>query len=346
MQFFERVLQPPSYGYAREGKLYVPSTTELFREFRRRTNLWRTRKHWLACFSWSLTLAQVVPLAFFVTRYFSWSLFLAGFIYSMVIMGTHGTVWYHRYATHRAFQFQNAWWRFVIKNLVIKVVPDELYIVSHHVHHLITERPGDPYNVHGGWLYCFLADAVHQPIATDLSREDYHRVRRLLGPTGMHLNTYEQYRTWGSVSSPGYTIAHVMLNWLVWYGVFYLIGGHALACALFASAGVWGIGIRTFNYDGHGGGKDRRKDGVDFDRSDLSINQLWPGLITGEWHNNHHLYPKGARAGFLRYQLDPAWCLIVVLDALGGIAWYRDYRQEFLAKHYQPHLVVKETVAD
>jgi fatty-acid desaturase len=68
-----------------------------------------------------------------------------------------------------------------------------------------------------------------------------------------------------------------------WYG---------LACAVFGSAGIWAVGVRTFNYEGHGKGEDKRRDGVDYNREDMSINQVWPGYVAGEWHNNHHLLPK------------------------------------------------------
>ncbi len=46
-----------------------------------------------------------------------------------------------------------------------------------------------------------------------------------------------------------------------------------------------GVQLRT----GHGKGKHKHVDGIDFDRSNLSINQMRPGLFAGEWHNNHHL---------------------------------------------------------
>jgi len=337
MPLLARVLEVPSYGWERRGGLYVPSTRELLAEFFSRTCFWRNRKYWLAAFSWSATLVQILPLTLFIAEYFSVSLCLFGFVYSMGIMGAHGTVYYHRYSTHRAFQFKNQFWRFLIKHMVIKMVPEEQYVVSHHVHHWIAEQPGDPYNVHGGWLYCFLADAIHQPIATNLSREDYARVTGMLSHTGIYMNSYEQYQKWGSVSHPVATFFTFCLNWAFWYSIFYTLGGHPLACTLFGWAGAWGIGIRTFNYDGHGRGKDRRKKGIDFHRADLSINQLWPGLITGEWHNNHHLYPHGARAGFLGYQFDSAWWIIRGLAALGGISSYRDCLNDFLEKYYRPH---------
>jgi stearoyl-CoA desaturase (delta-9 desaturase) len=319
---------------------------ELFKEFLFRINLFRDKKNWVQAACWFYTLAFAIPLYIFLVYYFSWSLFFAGFVYSMIVLGTHGTIYYHRYSTHRAYQFTHPFWRFLVRNAVVKIIPEELYVVSHHVHHHKSEKPGDPYNVNGGWWYCFLADAIHQPIAKNLSPADYTRVSKMIDHTGVHINSYEQYRKWGSVCHPGYTFLHFTLNWAFWYGAFYLLGGHALATALFGASGFWAVGVRTFNFDGHGGGKDKRRDGIDFNRADLSINQVWPGVVTGEWHNNHHLYPSGARAGFLPYQFDPAWVCLVILKALGGVKNLKDYKQEFLVKYVYKGLNTSGTSLD
>ena len=109
--------------------------------------------------------------------------------------------------------------------------------------------------------------------------------------TGVQLNSYKQYLKWGSLATPFYTISVWLINWACWYTILYLIGGHALATALFSAAMLWFMLVRIFNYTGHGKGEEgKHVDGIDFDRSNLAINQTRPGLFTGEWHNNHHLY--------------------------------------------------------
>lgn len=342
MTFLQRALDPPSYGFLKKTQgaaessptLYVPSSRELFREFFSRLNIFATRKNWLSLFSWVATLSFAVPLVYSLTHFATPSLLAIGFLYSMVLMGSHGTFWLHRYCTHRAFKFRNGFVRALCRNLVLRVIPEEIYVVSHYVHHQYSEQPGDPYNAHGGWLYCFLADVNHQPIAKDLSEKDYDHLCRLMDHTGVNLNTYAQYQRWGSLCHPVRTIAHYALNWAFWYGAFYLIGGHALAATIFGWAGVWAIGVRTFNYEGHGRGRDRRREGVDFNRADFSINQTWPGFVAGEWHNNHHLYPNGARSGFLKHQLDLPWLLIKALWRVGAVTSYRDFQAEFLRDHY------------
>jgi stearoyl-CoA desaturase (delta-9 desaturase) len=70
----------------------------------------------------------------------------------------------------------------------------------------------------------------------------------------------------------------------------------------------------------------------------MSINQIWPGYVAGEWHNNHHLYPKSARSGFLPYQLDLAWLYVKMMHSFGAVISYRDDRKEFYKVYHTPYL--------
>jgi stearoyl-CoA desaturase (delta-9 desaturase) len=309
----------------------------LWREFFSRLNVVRSRKNWLVLWSWVTTLSLLAPLVLFATRYFSWPLLALGFVYSMVVLGTHGTIWLHRYSTHRAYKFSNSLARFICRNLVLKIVPEEVYVVSHHVHHRFPDVPGDPYNPQAGWLYCFLADANHQGIRKDLTEREYEKLCKLMDHTGVRLNSFRQYQAWGTLCHPFWTVLHFALNWAFWYAIFFAIGGQALAVALFGASAVWALGVRTFNFEGHGKGSDRRRDGIDFHRKDRSVNQMWPGLVAGEWHNNHHLFPNSARSGFLPHQLDLAWLFIRSWAALGAIASYKDYTRDFFEQYYQPY---------
>lgn len=333
MSFIHRALEEPSYGWAREGALYVPRFREMLRLFLTRTNLLKDRRNWVAFSSWFWSLAFAPFLVVFLTRYFSWPLLGLGLFYAMVCVGTHGTIWYHRYSTHRAYHFRSKLARFVVANLVPKVIIDELYVISHHVHHAMTEKPGDPYNAHGGFFYCFLADVNHQPIRRDLGQRDYAKLQRLMSHTGVRTNSYAQYLRWGSLARPLPTTVGFLLSWSFWYGAFFLLGGHALATALFGCTFLWAMGVRTFNYEGHGRGKDKRRPGVDLNRNDLSVNQLWPGYVAGEWHNNHHLFPRSARSGFLSYQVDGAWTFIHLLHKMGAVDRVIDDKERFMALH-------------
>ncbi len=343
MSFLDHVLQVPSYGWKdNDGALIVPTRKQIFAEFFSRLNIVKTRKNWLPFFSWLKVLCLSVFFVLFLTSYLSWAHLIVAFIYGMIIMGTHGTIWHHRYCTHGAYTFRNRFWRIVTQNLTISVIPEEIYAISHHVHHAKSYQPGDPYNAQAGFLYCFLADVNHQPIAKDLDEKDYQRIIALMRHTGVHANSYKQYQHWGSYASPWRSIVSWVLNWAFWYLVFYLIGGNGLAVTLFGAAGFWAVGVRTYNYEGHAKGNDKQKEGTDYNHHDKSINQLWPGIVAGEWHNNHHLYPKSARSGFKPLQVDLAWYYIKFMYTIGAVTQYKDSKKQFYEKYYLPYRQAKK----
>jgi sn-1 stearoyl-lipid 9-desaturase len=330
MTFLKSVLEPPVYGWEDEfGNLNRPCKSQIFNEFFSRLNVFKSKKNWLSFTSWLLVLCLTPFLFLFIFKYFSFTGLIIAFVYSMIVMGTHGTIWHHRYCTHRAYKFRNNFWRFFTQNLTLKIIPEEIYAISHHVHHAFSDQPGDPYNAQGGFLYCFLADVNHQPIARNMSEKDYAKCVNLMNHTGVKTNTYQQYQKWGTLANPTRAIIGIILNWAFWFTAFYLIGGPGLVCAIFGAAGFWAVGVRTFNYEGHGKGKDKRREGIDHNRDDMSINQVWPGYVAGEWHNNHHLYPKSARSGFKTYQLDMAWCYIKFMSLIGAVSSYHDAKKEF-----------------
>ena len=333
MPFIDKVLQQPSYGWKNQkSELIKPSLRQLYAEAFSRTNIFNDRKNWISLISWLMAVCMLPFFFLFILRYFSIPLLIAFIVYSVIIMSTHSTIWFHRFCTHKAYTFSHVVWRFITQNLVIKTFPEELYVISHHVHHVKSDQPGDPYNAQAGFMYCMLADINHQSIAKNLSVQDYHKAAHLISHTGVAINCYSKYIKWGSISSPIYTAILWGANWVFWYCTFYLIGDHGLACAMFGAAMFWMILVRMFNYTGHGKGKIKHRDGIDYDRRNLSINQIRPGLFSGEWHNNHHLYPGSARAGFLPYQIDLAWIFIYSMYKIGLVSSYHDSKKEFLRK--------------
>lgn len=333
MAFIDRILQVPTYKWADDdGNLVKPSAKQLWTEAFKRTNIIRSKRNWIPFINWAIAVAMLPFLYFFIVHYFSWLLVAALIVYAMLVMSTHGTIWYHRYSTHRAYTFTNPVWRFVTQNLVVRTFPEEVYVVSHHVHHVKSDNPGDPYNSHAGIMYCMLSDVNHQAIAKDLTPEEYKKVSNFLSHTGIFINSYKNYLKWGSVADPYYTVGLLLLNWTFWFTAFSFIGGPGLACALFSGALFWYVLVRAFNYTGHGSGECKHVDGVDFDRTNLSINQTRPGIFSGEWHNNHHMYPDSARAGFLKYQLDTAWIYIYCMHKIGVVGRYNDSKKEFLKR--------------
>lgn len=336
MAFIDSLLQEPSYGWSdKNGELIVPTKRQLFKEAFRRINIFRSKKNWISMLSWLMALCMLPFLYLFIFHFFSWTVLVIAVLYSLVIMGTHGTIWFHRFCTHHAYRFSHPIWRFVTQNLVIKTFPEEIYVMSHHVHHAKSDQPGDPYNPRGGFLYCMLSDVNHQSICKQMDEKNYLKASKMLNHTGVRINNFQEYQKWGSITHPAYAILLWVLNWVFWFGVLYLIGGLALPSAIFSAAMFWFVLVRAFNYTGHGKGEVKHIEGIDFDRSNLSINQTRPGLFTGEWHNNHHLYPGSARAGFLSYQIDLAWIYIFCMYKIGAVSSYHDSKKEFMRKYLE-----------
>ncbi|MBL7788939.1 MAG: acyl-CoA desaturase [Chitinophagales bacterium] len=347
MKLLDYILIEPRYGWTdANGEFVRPTVGQMLSEYFYRINIFRDSKNWFPLFAWVLVWILIPVFLLFIFKYFTIGLAIAAFLYGLVLMASHGTMWYHRYSTHSAFVFKSKFWRFISQHLVIKMIPEELYVISHHVHHDRSDRPGDPYNAFGGFLYCFLADTNHQLMNRNLSSDDYKIVCKMMEHTGCQLNSYEAYQKYGTIVSPWYILWSWILNWLFWGTFFYFLGewipvtggGWALVTAMFAGTFVWAVGIRTFNYGGHGAGKGKKAWGdSDYFRGDYSINQLWPGFVAGEWHNNHHVYGTSARAGFLPYQLDLPFWYVKLINFLGGIESYRDNKAEFLKYYYEPY---------
>ncbi len=213
MSFIDRVLHMPSYQWEDDnGNLVAPSKIVLFKEAFTRVNVFKSRKNWLPLLSWSITILIMPAFVFLLLNYATWSLFVFGLIYAMLIMSTQATIWQHRYCTHKSYRFKHPFWRILTQNLVIKTVPEEIYVISHHVHHVKSDLPGDPYNSHGGLLYCMLADVNHQSIAKDLNESDYSKAAQYLKNTGVKLNSYSQYQKFGSVSAPLAHFAYLLFK--------------------------------------------------------------------------------------------------------------------------------------
>ena len=171
MRFIDKILQEPSYGWSdKNGELIIPSVRELYREAFKRINIFKTKKNWASLINWLVTACMIPFFLLFIFKYFSLGLLIIVVLYSMIIMSTHATVWYHRYCTHKAYKFSHPVWKFIIQNLVIRTVPEEIYVVSHYVHHAKSDKPGDPYNSKGGFLYCMLAHINHQSISKNFKR--------------------------------------------------------------------------------------------------------------------------------------------------------------------------------
>jgi stearoyl-CoA desaturase (delta-9 desaturase) len=189
--------------------------------------------------------------------------------------------------------------------------PVMTWVADHRKHHAHTDREGDPHSPHGhgsglrgavaglwyahmGWLFD-RAEAPPERYARDLCEDPgMRRIDRAF---------------------PLLALAGVLLPFGVGYAVDGSLGG-ALAAA------AWGGAVRIFmlhhvtwsiNSVCHFFGRRR------FDIEDKSTNVAWLALLTfGEsWHHNHHAFPRSARQGLGRWELDISAMFIWSLEKLG-----------------------------
>src|SRR6185437_8371691 len=104
--FIDNLLFTPSYGWKdRVGGLIVSTSKQLWSEALSRINIFRSRRNWISFVSFLMLIGMLPFFFLFFFKYFSWYLLAAIVIYSMAIMGTHGTIWFHRYCTHKSYGF-------------------------------------------------------------------------------------------------------------------------------------------------------------------------------------------------------------------------------------------------
>src|SRR5690606_3669093 len=125
----------PTYGWKdNQGNLVVPTKKQLFSEAFSNINIFKSKKNWITFISWLMVLLMLPFFYQFITHPFSWKYLVILVAYMLIFMGTHGTIWFHRYCTHKAYKFSHPIWRIITQNLAIKTFPEEIYVVSHHVH--------------------------------------------------------------------------------------------------------------------------------------------------------------------------------------------------------------------
>lgn len=274
--------------------------------------------------------ATFVVFVMFLVLHFSFLSLLTVFVLACGIATVYNTVWYHRYCTHRAFKFSNIWWiRFFLWTNPV-CFREESYVIPHRIHHSKTDEPGDPYGPHLGWLGSYLATESQQKMNRNISEADFQRLSKSLNHLGIVKNSYRDYQRTGSVENVYHYGARVLFANVFWCAIADAIAGWTGVMAWIAGVFMYTFVVRDFNYRGHGGFFGTQPKG-------LPINQVIYGIIAGEWHENHHTYPRLARSGFAWWQLDLPYWIIKLMSLCGGVA-------EFNAP--DKHTVAQPLVAD
>lgn len=224
------------------------------------------------------------------------------------------TVVYHRGLAHRSFLMPRAAQAAGALAATAAAQRGPLWWVGHHRrHHRSTDTEDDPHSpVAGGFWWShllWLFDERHQ--ATDLAA-----VPDLSGLPELRI-----LDRWHHVVTAALAAATFAAGALLEH--FYPGAGTSGPQLL-----VWGFCISTValwhstfavNSFGHRFGRRR------FATADASRNLWWVAALTfGEgWHNNHHRFPRSARQGLGRWELDPSWW---VIRSMGHVGLAREIR--------------------
>jgi stearoyl-CoA desaturase (delta-9 desaturase) len=236
---------------------------------------------------------------------------LAGF-YLLTAIGV--TVGFHRLLTHRAFQ-THPWVEHAFAVLGSLSVQGSVldWVADHRKHHAHTDVEGDPHSphvghgsgltglwhAHAGWLTETQGQADWKRYARDLYDDaEMRRIGRgfpllvglsLLAPTALGFVLH------------GFTLEGAVRG-LVWGGLVRIFLVHHV---------TWSV-----NSVCHFFGSRR------FDVDDRSTNVAWLAIPSlGEsWHHNHHAFPRSARHGLRRWEVDPSALIISALERM-GLAW-------------------------
>jgi stearoyl-CoA desaturase (delta-9 desaturase) len=224
------------------------------------------------------------------------------------------TVGYHRLFTHRAFDSPRpVRYAFAVLGSMAVQGPLIDWVADHRKHHAFTDTEGDPHSphhdhgeglrgalhglwyAHMGWLFVTQGQAEKRRFARDL------------------------------LEDPGMRRISRAFPWLVLLGLavpFALGLGLSGSVAGGLTALLWGGLVRIFlvhhvtwsvNSVCHFFGRRR------FATDDHSTNVFWLALPSlGEsWHHNHHAFPRSARHGLRRWELDPSAAIISALERVG-----------------------------
>jgi len=320
----QTILGEPTYGYPGPAP-DAPTTKQVLVEWLDALNFFKDRPRLLTAANALFHFSTFVIFVWFLTTHFSIAAVVAVMLISSFIGVVYNTVWYHRFCSHQAFKFRSVWFARMFLWTNPLFLREECYVVPHRIHHSRSDEPGDPYGPHLGWIGSYLATETVQKMNRNLSAAEYERLVKSVGHIGFVSNSHEQYQRTGSVENLWHYLARIIFTALFW-------GGFA-----WAAAGWWGIWawwsgvffftflVRDFNYRGHSAIFGTHKHGS-------PVNQIFYGFVAGEWHENHHHYPRLARSGLHWWQVDVPYWIICAMKVCGMVS---QSNSRIPASHFQ-----------
>jgi stearoyl-CoA desaturase (delta-9 desaturase) len=204
------------------------------------------------------------------------------------------TMYLHRSLTHRGVEF-HPWVAFLmhLEIMLFTGISPREWVAVHRKHHHFSDKEGDPHSPYlfGMWKVLFgnviyYRRETKNPMTIRKYTPDYRvlildRIPKLnfgaLGGLALFMMMFGWI--WGAAAWAFHAVAYILLNSTI-----------NSVCHM--------VGYR--NYD------------------NLATNLKWVAWLTGGegLHNNHHKYPSSARFAQRKFEVDPAWPVIRMLEAL------------------------------
>jgi fatty-acid desaturase len=305
----QTILDKPTYGHPGPAPK-KPTSLEILVEWFDAVSFWRDRTRLIPASYAAYHFATFGIFVWFLATHFSIASVITVALSACFIATVYNTLWYHRYCSHQAFKFRSIWFARVFLWTNPVCFREESYVIPHRLHHAKPDEPGDPYGPHLGWLGSYLATETQQKTNRNLTAEEYERLVRSLGHIGLVTNNHEQYHRTGSAEKVWCYLARVIVAHLFWCGLAWAVAGWWGVWAWISGVFLFTFLVRDFNYRGHSALIGTSKHGE-------PVNQLFYGVIAGEWHDNHHQYPRLARSGLLWWQMDAPYWIIYAMKVCG-----------------------------
>jgi len=239
-------------------------------------------------------------------------LVIAAVMYLLTAVGI--TVGFHRLLTHRSFQTSKPIeYLFAVLGSMAVQGPVISWVADHRKHHAHTDEEGDPHSphvghgsgvrgvlaglwhAHSGWLMSTQGRADWKRYAPDLYEDRGMRTiaRRFVSLVFLSL---------ALPALAGYAVSGTLAGaatGLLWGGLVRIFFVHHITWSVNSICHF--IGTRRFDTD------------------DRSTNVFWLAVPSlGEsWHHNHHAFPRSAKHGLRRWEIDPSALIIGAMEKLG-----------------------------
>jgi sn-1 stearoyl-lipid 9-desaturase len=275
----ESILIKPLFDYSKDGLIpYRPTTKEILTEWIDAINFISYPSRGLTALYVAFHFSGLIITILFFLKHASLSNLLFVIVGVCFLGIVYNTVWYHRYCSHASFHFRKPAYALFFLWTNPFVFREECYAIPHRIHHQKTEKPGDPYGPHLGWLGSYLAIESSQKLNINMSEKAYGSMASSVGHIGIPINPYATFRRTGSIETTSHYVARVFFAHLLWGTAFFSIGGVSLLLGWYTSIFLMAFIIRDFNWRGHGGNfRFEKRSGWEFDTKTRALNQhlLW-----------------------------------------------------------------------